>query len=264
MKPIFLNEEEKKRLAEEILAKLAKSKMFDGKLDFTYKYEYEKNKFKKAKLWYTPEAWAKMTGLVDSFEGEVGWHGVIERLTDNEWMVSDIIVYPQTVTAAHVDTDEKEFHDWWMEQQEAYADQEVSLNFQGHSHVNMSVSPSATDLEDQQTKMADMKHHGFYVFTIQNKKREHKTWIYDYDNNVAYMPNDIDVDVMIYSNETLEGFLEEAHDLVTTAKYTVNTGKTTTGVPSKKEDAYGSVAGKLYGDYYPYMYNPDNYYNYYD
>lgn len=249
MKPIFLSDDEKQKLAAEIMAKLAKSKMFDGKLDFKYNYEYEKNKHPNAKLWYTPEAWAKMTALVDIFSGEVGWHGVIERIAQNEWVVSDILVYPQYVTAAHVDTDEEEFHAWWMEQMEFYDGKDVSLNYQGHSHVNMAVSPSATDLQDQQNKMADMKR-GFYVFTIQNKRRESKTWIYDYDNNIAYMPGDIDIDVMIDTTQTLMDFMSDAKDMVINEKYTTPAIPQKAPVNASKKDVKHE---NIYNDVYPYV-----------
>ena len=251
MKPIFLNDDEKKKIVAEFEQKLAKMKMFDGSFECKYSYSYEKGKMQKAKLWYAPEAWAKMTALVDMFPAEIGWQGSVERLSDNEWMVTDIFVYPQTVTAAHVDTDEQEFGKWLVDMAEEHCTEEATINFQGHSHVNMAVSPSVTDLEDQRTRMENMKR-GYYIFTIQNKKRESKTWIYDYDNNVAYMPEDIEVDVMVYAHETLYDFIDEAKGMVTEHKYTPTKGTVVPAAPPKKSDKKEDAKG-FYGDYYPYL-----------
>ena len=267
MKPIFITEAEKQKLLDEFQQKLAKMRMFDGKLSMEQSYEY-KEKLPKAVLWYTPKAWIKMISLVDSFTGEVGWHGSIERVkgSTNEYVVKDIFVYPQTVTGAHVDTDEEEYHDFIMEViQQHESDPDFCLNFHGHSHVNMAVSPSGTDISDQKTKMEDQKT-GFYVFTIQNKQRDSKTWIYDYDNNIAYMPEDVEIDITL--DESIEAFIQEAHDIVIplkTTTYSLSAKKTpmTTGYPKTE---YQRALDALNGEYgatrggYPYYYdNPLDY-----
>jgi len=214
MRPIFLTEEVKNKLLSDFQTKLSKSKAFDGKFKIEQELKYEKNKLPKATIWFTSDAWAKMIALVDTFQKEIAWQGIVSRIQDttNEWVVSDIIVYKQKVTGAHVDTDVEEFGPWknyWAEK----ADEEgACINFQGHSHVNMAVSPSGTDMQDQETRMADQKR-GFYIFTIQNKKREANYWIYDFDNNIAYDTADIDVEV-ICANDTLFDFLDDAKQLV--------------------------------------------------
>ena len=110
MKPIFVTPAEQEKLMAEIAEKLAKMKMFNGKLELNYDYSYNEKDHLRPILWYTPEAWTKMTALIDEFSGEVGWQGSIERCGEAEWIVTDIFVYPQTVTSSHVDTDELEYN----------------------------------------------------------------------------------------------------------------------------------------------------------
>lgn len=210
MRPIFLTDEIKDKLLADFATMLAKSKNFDGKFKIEQTLTYNKADHPKATLWFTPSAWAKMTALVDIFQKEIGWQGYVTRVenTTNEWIITDIIVYKQIVTGAHVDTDVEEFGTWlsyWTEK----ADEEgFSINFQGHSHVNMAVSPSGTDLQDQATRMADQKK-GFYIFTIQNKFRAANYWIYDFDNNIAYDTEDIDVEILC-DNDLLSDFIADS------------------------------------------------------
>ena len=239
MKPIFISEEEKKKLLEEFAKKLSKTRLFDGKLSIEETFAY-KDKRPKATLWYAQEAYIKMISLVDGFDSEVGWHGCIKRVegTDNEYMVTDIFVYPQKVTGATVTTDEEEYHKFRMYLYEKHEDEaDFNLNFHGHSHVNMAVSPSTVDIEDQKTKMEDMKT-GVYIFTIQNKQRQSKTWIYDYDNNIAYMPEDINVDIT--TEECIEDFMSDAKKIV---KREVKVAATTTKKAEKEEDTKAFIAG---------------------
>ena len=271
MKPIFLTEERKAQLLADFEKMLAKTSMINGKLEISKEFEYEKGAYLNAKLWYTPTAWAKMTMLVDMFSGEVGWQGVVERIEDNEFLVSDILVYPQVVTAAHVDTNEQDMSEFIIANQLKYEEEGKCINFQGHSHVNMSVSPSGTDMEDQKSRMVGQKD-GFYIFTIQNKKRESNTWIYDYDNNVMYSTKEIDVDVWMDNDELMSEFLADAKDIVvsqaSTYPKTQPTGKTTYYYPSRGESLLPTAPPKkveekqtardFLGDYYPYL---NGYYN---
>ena len=74
---------------------------------------------RKARLVFTPTAYHKMIALVDEFETEVGWEGFGERVEDGvdvpTYKITDIVVYPQTVTSAHVDMDELEYGRWLMD-----------------------------------------------------------------------------------------------------------------------------------------------------
>lgn len=286
MRPIFLTDEIKTKLLADFTTMLAKSKSFDGKLKIERTMAYNKDEYPRATLWFTPSAWIKMTALVDYFPKEIGWQGFVTRVenTTNEWLVTDIVVYKQIVTGAHVDTDVEEFGPWlslWTEKADELG---CSLNFQGHSHVNMAVSPSGTDLQDQATRMADQKK-GFYIFTIQNKSRSANYWIYDFDNNIAYDTADIDVEIFC-ENELLSEFIDVADGLVTETTYVTKPAavKPAQSLPAKKpekkeEKASGDPEPEedddldnpydyrrynrspyIYGDVYPYVSKGYDYY----
>ena len=221
MRPIFLVEADKEELLAEF-KQLLEGKLDDGKIEIRYKYEY-KDQRPKAKILYTPKAWAKMKILIQDFSGEVGWHGIVDRKSDNEFLVSDIVVYKQSVTGATVTTKEEEYDAFIREFQEAHLDEMLEgrknmLNFHGHSHVNMEVSPSSTDINDRAMKMGNQMD-GFYIFTIQNKSGKMNNWIYDYDNNIMYEPGDIISDV-VFDDGLLSDFLVGARRLVTENTWT--------------------------------------------
>jgi hypothetical protein len=69
-----------------------------------------------------------------------------------------------------------------------------SLRMQGHSHVNMSVSPSPQDLTDQATTLDQMGSGcKFYIFMVWNKRLERDARIYDLEENLLYESGDVDI-----------------------------------------------------------------------
>ena len=55
------------------------TKLADGKLTFTKTFSIAD---RKAVLYFTANAWAKMTALIRDFDKEVAWHGVASRGED--------------------------------------------------------------------------------------------------------------------------------------------------------------------------------------
>ena len=85
--------------------------------------------------------------------------------------------YPQKVTGATVNTDQEAYAKWMQE-----LDDETfnSLRFQGHSHVNMGVSPSSTDIENQGrivSQFGSADH--FYIFMIWNNSMDFSARVFD-------------------------------------------------------------------------------------
>ena len=100
---------------------------------------------RKATVYFTELAYRKFQALVDGFNNEVAWHGLAYRGEDeskDEYYITDILVYPQEVTGATVTTDQKKYQDWLMSQEDNIFN---NVRMQGHSHVNMGVSPSGVD-----------------------------------------------------------------------------------------------------------------------
>lgn len=148
---------------------------------------------RKASVIITPMAYAKMIALVQNYTTEVGWHGRAKRgEVDGEYIIYDIIIYPQDVTGASVTTDQKEYSDW---NDALDIDTLKSVRFHGHSHVNFSASPSSVDREHYEGLTSMLGRNDFYVFMIINKSGNIWCEIQDNAINAIYKNNDITVDV---------------------------------------------------------------------
>jgi len=148
---------------------------------------------KRARIQFTPVAYAKMLKLIHGFATEVAWHGIVTKLGEGQFRISDILVYPQMVTGATVRTDERVYAAWLLKQDD---DTFNNLRMQGHSHVNMKPSPSAQDMTDQGIILHQMGSGcQFYIFMIWNKKLEYSIRIYDLEANLLYETEDIDITI---------------------------------------------------------------------
>lgn len=157
----------------------------------------------KAHLTFTATAYVKMQFLIHKFSGEVAWHGVCRRTSDDksEFVVEDILVYPQEVGSATVNTDQQDYQEWLYNQPDEVFN---NIRFQGHSHVNMPVNPSGVDLDHQKNLLSQMADDMFYVFVIWNKRNERTVMIYDYLRNLFFDTKDVEVDI---SNDD-QGFFD--------------------------------------------------------
>ena len=105
-KPIKLTDELRQQALAEFAKTLFGMKMADGKVSYNKNFTYKDND--KAKILFTPVAYAKMISLLMAFESEVAWHGVGKRVEGSVFLISDILVYPQTVSGVTVEMDTEE------------------------------------------------------------------------------------------------------------------------------------------------------------
>ena len=165
----------------------------------------EKNGFVKAqnkiKIYYTTSAFAKTVQLVKAHPVEIGWNMFIMPFKDG-YEVSDIVVYPQKVSAAHISVDVGNWGLWKASLPDAY---DANLFGHGHSHVNMGVFASIVD-ENQQYEEVMHKGKGFYFFQIWNKRNEIKSFFYDIDNKIYYTDENIEMIVQWADNFVYESF----------------------------------------------------------
>lgn len=193
---------------------LESSNLVDGKISYTDSFVPTGQK---AIIWYTPEAYAKQIALVQSFTTEVAWHGVAQRIEGQpgQYIIRDILVYPQLVDGTNVNTDQEEYEKWM---QELDNDTFNELRMQGHSHVKMPTSPSATDLEHQYKIVQQLEDDMFYIFMIWNKEFKFTAKVYDLKINTLFEPADIDV-CMIGGGVGIGQFLDGANKLVKNKPY---------------------------------------------
>lgn len=231
-KPIKLTEVYLEELRRDFEKALALTKLSDGKLNFTKTFTIAD---RKATIYFTAEAWTKMVLLIKDFDKEVAWHGVARRADDenvDEYIISDILVYPQEVSGATVEMDTEKYALWLMEN----ADDERfdNIHMQGHSHVNMPVSASAVDINHQEEILEMLGDEDFYIFMIWNKSFVCNNKIYDLKKNVLFENADVTVK-LIGGSEDLDTFLQQAKDLVKTKSYSYKPS-----TPSGKVSTYGN------------------------
>lgn len=131
------------------------------------------------------KAYNKYKALVKECSKEVAWHGVVER-DGMTFYIKDILVFPQTVTGATVNTDDNKYPEWTW----GLEDDEINnLRLHGHSHVNMGVTPSSTDTGYQDDMLQNIR--DYYIFSIHNKTGSLWLALYDVENNMCYEKEDI-------------------------------------------------------------------------
>lgn len=219
-RPIKMSEEIIQQMVSEFEQAVRDLKTVDGKVSYTRAVTY-KNTGAKVVIDFSPIAFLKMTALIREFSSEVAWHGTVERISPTRFLVKDILVYPQKVTGATVNTDQEAYAKWMQE-----LDDETfnSLRFQGHSHVNMGVSPSSTDIENQGrivSQFGNADH--FYIFMIWNKSMDFNARVFDMAANSIYDTDEVEVEVD-GNPLKLAGFIKDAKDAVKSSYYG-DTGK---------------------------------------
>lgn len=214
---------------------LSTGKFSDGKITFTKTLGIVN---RKATVFFTELAWLKMQTLIREFDKEVAWHGIAKRGEDaskDEYYITDILVYPQEVTGATVSTDQEKYQMWLMNH-----DDEVfnNIRMQGHSHVNMGVTPSSVDTSLYDRILEQLDDDMFYIFMIWNKRKEKTIKIYDLAKNILFDTSDVTVEVLD-DGTGIEKFLKDAKDAVKDKPATP-----TTTYQSLYRGSYG------YGGYY--------------
>lgn len=198
---------------------LSTGKFTDGKITFTKTLGTID---RKAILYFSEMAWIKMHTLIREFDKEVAWHGVAYRGEDkskDEYFITDILVYPQVVTGATVNTDQDEYTTWLFNHDD---DVFPHIRMQGHSHVNMGTTPSVVDNTHQEKILDQLEDDMFYIFMIWNKRKEKFIKIYDLEKNVLFETADVTVTVL-EDEHGMEKFLKDAKEMVKTRVVTTPT-----------------------------------------
>lgn len=192
---------------------LISGKFQDGQLTFTHRFQELDDV---ARLTFSSKAWTKMISLVLSFDKEVQWHGVVERISTNSFRINDILVFPHEITSATVTSDQTKYEEWLNE-----LDDETfnHLRFHGHSHVNMAVSPSGVDMQYRENMLQNINANddeAYYIFMIINKQNKISAEIYDIENNMLYGTADIEFVAEIDDGkEYINNFIDNAKTLAT-------------------------------------------------
>lgn len=248
-KPIKMTEMMFDSFFERLRNELAKKNFDDGEIRFSQRYEYPGEHA--AVVHYTTNAWMKIQTLVQTFSSEIGWYGVAKKLGSGEYAIEDILVYPQKVTGVTVSQDDKPAAEWLNS-----LDDEVfnNLRFHGHSHVDMTASPSGVDDKLYASILEQMEGEMFYIFTIFNKKGDIFYKVYDLEENILYDSDEVETMIDGFDGG-FEDFIKQAKTMVKTNTYSYKskpgkaaTTSATTGVKTKSVTAGTKTSGKT--DYY--------------
>ena len=210
MRPFKITQDEHDKLMEKFSSYLKNVCLTTNSFSFSHSVVDVKNK-DKVFVTFSMKAYIKMRDLVDRFESEVGWFGFIDKISDLEYHITDICVYPQLVTGATV----KETNEPWDD--DMPIEQIKRRHFHGHSHVNMAPNPSSTDIKHRDDQVSMVKSDSFYFFLITNKKCAWTAALFDLANNIVYNTDDILIDVDLGDGEMLSDFVDDTKKMVKTS-----------------------------------------------
>lgn len=157
-------------------------------------------------LYYSSEAWLKLTYILWHSNLEIAWNMVVKPYKDG-YKIYDMLIYPQKVYQAKVEIDEGKYGLWKCD---LTPDQDENLFGQAHSHVNMMVSPSTEDMRNQREEI-EMKKYGFLLFQIYNKHGDIWSRLYDLDNHSLCQTFNYIIEI---GDSTLDLFIDDINKKV--------------------------------------------------
>lgn len=255
MKPIKISENLKKSLLADFEKYLTVERMSDSTISYTTTVANMLNEkeIPKPTVQFTPEAWLKMKSLVMDTSSEIGWHGTVVK-QNNLYLITDILLYPQKVTAATVSGDDELYVKWLMQLPDKTFNK---LRFQGHSHVYMGTSPSGVDSQFYDSILKTLEEGDYYIFCIMNKKDELNVWIYDFAQNIIFEKADITVEIKIGKTNNLKSWLKMSKETFVKSSPRVVTYPTTpptvtahvypTSQLGRDPDEYYAMLDRMYG-----------------
>ena len=201
-------------------------------------------------VYITAEAFIKMRTLVDNTETEIGWYGVVKKYPglQETYVIEDIIVYPQRVTGATCEQDDNKIFEFEM----SLTDEQVNnKRFQGHSHVNMGVTPSGVDEAFYQDLLSQVT--DYFIITVTNKRNEYTTRFYDIANNILY--SDVPIQVLLDNGTDIRSWYTEAEKQITKPVTTTTSIKSTplTGKTYNSSKSVYSGSSNVSDDYWDQM-----------
>ena len=125
-------------------------------------------------LYILPEARNKMELYCDLSDGEIGWLAFVEKFDNQGFLITDCVLLKQEVNGTTTEIDPMALIEFWNE---TPIEKQCKIKCWGHSHVNMSPTPSGQD-DSQMEYFKDGN--PWFIRLITNKKREYNIDIFDY------------------------------------------------------------------------------------
>lgn len=219
MKPIYLTKEIEEDMLKKFFEKFKKewANFRDNLNDtkFSVTQEFSEAAKEKVTILFSQQAYLRMKALVDYFDTEVAWYGLVEKLEPKKYRVYDVRVCKQYVSGAKVDTEDEDTLEFFNSLTD---DEAEHMHFQAHSHVKMSTGASCVDQQNQADVVSSMGKKGFYLFQIWNKQGEISSYVYDLDDNMYYDSKDVIIDIEDEKG-TLLDYIDTVEKLVQEKKF---------------------------------------------
>lgn len=112
---------------------------------------------------------------------EIQFYGKIIKHNSNLFQIKEILFTPQINSYSSVESDDDKFPEWLSQ---FSVQDRLKLRMYGHTHVNMSTTPSATDVKfiNDSLEIVD----DFYIQLILNNKKEYTLNLFDLNKNLAF------------------------------------------------------------------------------
>ncbi|MDE6150096.1 MAG: hypothetical protein K2F81_08405, partial [Ruminococcus sp.] len=157
---------------------------------------------------------------------------------------------------ATVNTDQEKYEMWLMGHDD---DVFNNIRMQGHSHVNMGVTPSTVDTSLYERILDQLDDTMFYIFMIWNKKKDKTVKIYDLKKNVLFDTSDVTVETLPDSEDisdicnlsedevkAVTGFLTKYREKRLTETFIKDAKDMVKDKVYKPTNAYGGAYGNPY------------------
>ena len=142
------------------------------------------------KIYLDYNAYQKMKLYIDKNDDEVSWlctvKDSINKQNQLEITITDTLMFEQTVSSVETEVTDEGMNQLANELLKQADGMEIwnSIKAWGHSHVNMSVSPSVQD--ETQMELFSDHGHDWFVRIIANKKNDWRVDLYRYDLGIIY------------------------------------------------------------------------------
>lgn len=192
-------------------------------------------------IYITADAYIKMTALIQKYDTEVAAHFLVRNI-DRQYIIHDVLIFPQTVTGVTVDGIDIDYQTWLHNVPE---EQFKELRGHVHSHVEMGVTPSGVDEHYYTGLMSQVS--DYYLTMVTNKKQDYHIRLYDVTNNILY--TDLTFKILLSNDKAVNDWLADYKELI--VKPTIHHARV-----AAPNDAYDS-AYSLYEGYDPWGYVSD-------
>ena len=188
-------------------------------------------------LYILPEARNKMELYCDLSEGEIGWLAYVEQFDKQGFLITDCALLKQEVHATTTEIRAEGLLEFWNN---TPVEQQAKIKLWGHSHVNMSVSPSGQD-DSQMEYFRDGN--PWFIRLITNKKREYHIDIYDYANGLKIHMDQADLKTYNPAENELKKQIEDEIKLKVSKKEYKSTAS---ALPAKSSSTVWSNSKSKY------------------